>query len=143
MFEIPRCSYKSEKQTFVCRPKEAIRSSERLNRTFAKTKMKHHWRASHVFVLLCAFSLCVEIVSCGTSFLSPAQKPQGQRERRPPRTSRRDAGDPEISVLREDGKFMVSAPFELGMSLSEAEYEKYGPVLQKIVVNLLSNSPFE
>ncbi len=33
-------------------------------------------RASHMFLLLCALSLCVESVSGGTSFLSPAQKPQ-------------------------------------------------------------------
>lgn len=36
----------------------------------------------------------------------------------------------------------MSAPFELSVSLSEAEYEKYGPVLQKVLVNLLSDSPF-
>lgn len=35
----------------------------------------------------------------------------------------------------------MSAPFELSVSLSEAEYEKYGPVLQKVLVNLLSDSP--
>ncbi len=35
----------------------------------------------------------------------------------------------------------MSAPFELAVSLSEAEYEKYGPVLQKVLVNLLSDSP--
>lgn len=36
----------------------------------------------------------------------------------------------------------MSAPFKLSVSLSEAEYEKYGPVLQKVLVNLLSDSPF-
>lgn len=36
----------------------------------------------------------------------------------------------------------MSAPFQLSVSLSEAEYEKYGPVLQKVLVNLLSDSPF-
>lgn len=35
----------------------------------------------------------------------------------------------------------MSSPFELSVSLSEAEYEKYGPVLQKVLVNLLSDSP--
>ncbi|XP_016124332.1 ghrelin-like [Sinocyclocheilus grahami] len=94
--------------------------------------------ASHMFLLLCALSLCVESVRGGTSFLSPAQKPQG---RRPPRVGRRDAAEPEIPVIKENDQFMASTPFEL--SLSEAEYEKYGPVLQKILVNLLSDFPLE
>nr|AEV45801.1 preproghrelin [Schizothorax davidi]AWB11399.1 Ghrelin [Schizothorax richardsonii] len=97
-------------------------------------------RASHMFLLLCALSLCVESVRGGTSFLSPAQKPQG---RRPPRVGRRDVAEPEIPVIKEDDQFMMSAPFELSVSLSEAEYEKYGPVLQKVLVNLLSDSPLE
>jgi len=33
-------------------------------------------RASHIFLLLCALSLCLESVRGGTSFLSPDQKPQ-------------------------------------------------------------------
>lgn len=36
----------------------------------------------------------------------------------------------------------MSAPFQLSVSLSEAEYEKYGHVLQKVLANLLSDSPF-
>ncbi|KAG1942654.1 ghrelin/obestatin prepropeptide [Pimephales promelas] len=97
-------------------------------------------RASHIFLLLCALSLCLESVRGGTSFLSPDQKPQG---RRPPRVGRRDAAESEIPVIKEDDQFMMSAPFQLSVSLSEAEYEKYGPVLQKVLVNLLSDSPFE
>uniref|UniRef100_A0A671R1T2 Ghrelin n=2 Tax=Sinocyclocheilus anshuiensis TaxID=1608454 RepID=A0A671R1T2_9TELE len=97
-------------------------------------------RASHMFLLLCALSLCVESVSGGTSFLSPTQKPQG---RRPPRVGRRDVAEPEIPVIKEDDQFMMSAPFELSVSLSGAEYEKYGPVLQKVLVDLLSDYPLE
>nr|ACX47455.1 proghrelin [Danio rerio] len=98
-------------------------------------------RASSMFLLLCvSLSLCLESVSGGTSFLSPTQKPQG---RRPPRVGRREAADPEIPVIKEDDRFMMS------MSLSEAEYEKYGPVLQNLLSapfeleNLLRDSPFE
>ncbi|XP_055069385.1 appetite-regulating hormone [Misgurnus anguillicaudatus] len=106
--------------------------------------MPHHCRASNMFVLLCAFSLCVECVSGGTSFLSPPQKPpKGRGERRPPRVGIRDADEPEIPIFREDDQIMMSAPFDLTMSLSEAEYEKYGPVLQNILVDLLSHSPLE
>ncbi|XP_016314450.1 ghrelin-like [Sinocyclocheilus anshuiensis] len=96
--------------------------------------------AIHMFLLLCALSLCVESVIGGTSFLSPAQKPQG---RRPPWVGRRDAAEPEIPVIKEDDQPMGSTPFEPSMSLSEAEYEKYGPVLQKVLVNLLSDFPLE
>ncbi|NP_001077341.1 appetite-regulating hormone precursor [Danio rerio] len=98
-------------------------------------------RASSMFLLLCvSLSLCLESVSGGTSFLSPTQKPQG---RRPPRVGRREAADPEIPVIKEDDRFMMSAPFELSMSLSEAEYEKYGPVLQNLLEDLLRDSSFE
>ncbi|XP_056316252.1 ghrelin/obestatin prepropeptide [Danio aesculapii] len=98
-------------------------------------------RASSMFLLLCvSLSLCLESVSGGTSFLSPTQKPQG---RRPPRVGRREAAESEIPVIKEDDRFMMSAPFELSMSLSEAEYEKYGPVLQNLLENLLRDSPFE
>lgn len=38
--------------------------------------MPLHCRASHMFLLICALSLCLESVRGGTSFLSPAQKPQ-------------------------------------------------------------------
>ncbi|XP_018927283.1 ghrelin-like [Cyprinus carpio] len=96
--------------------------------------------ASNMFLLLCALCLCVESVRGGTSFLSPAQKPQG---RRPSHVGRRDAAEPEIPVIKEDDQFMVSAPFQLSVSLSEAEYEKYKPVLQKVLVNLLSDFPLE
>ncbi|XP_051985683.1 ghrelin-like [Xyrauchen texanus] len=102
--------------------------------------MPMHCRASHMFLLLCALSLCVEFVRGGTSFLSPAQKPQ---VRRPPRVGRRDVAEPEIPVLKEGDQFMVSAPFELAVALSEAEYETYGPVLQKVLVNVLSHSSVE
>ncbi|XP_051568628.1 ghrelin-like [Myxocyprinus asiaticus] len=105
--------------------------------------MPLHCRAIHVFLFLCALSLCVDFVRGGTSFLSPAQKPQGRGDRRPPRVGRRDAAEPEIPVLKEGDQFMVSAPFELAMSLSEAEYKAYGPVLQKVLVNFLSHSPVE
>ncbi|XP_059417069.1 ghrelin-like [Carassius carassius] len=92
------------------------------------------------FLLLCALSLCVESVRGGTSFLSPAQKPQG---RRPSWVGRRDAAEPEIPMIREDDQFKVSAPFDLSVSLSKAENEKYGPELQKVLVNLLSDFPLE
>ncbi|XP_052455871.1 ghrelin [Carassius gibelio] len=97
--------------------------------------------ATHMFLFLCALSLCVESVRGGTSFLSPAQKPQ--QGRRPSWVGRRDAAEPEISAIKEDDQFKVSAPFDLSVSLSEAEYEKYGPVLQKVLVDLLSDFPLE
>ncbi|KAL6457948.1 hypothetical protein MHYP_G00331780 [Metynnis hypsauchen] len=98
-------------------------------------------RAGHAILLLCALSLWAECVMCGSSFLSPSQKPQGRGDRKPPRLGRRAAADLEIPIPLEDNHFMMSAPFQLGVSLTEEEYEEYGPMLQKILLNVLSDTP--
>ncbi|XP_056130662.1 ghrelin/obestatin prepropeptide isoform X4 [Lampris incognitus] len=63
-----------------------------------------------VLLLLCCVALCWELVKGGSSFLSPAHKPQ------------------------------VSAPFGTGIALTEDEFEEYGQVLQKILQHLLGNT---
>lgn len=35
----------------------------------------------------------------------------------------------------------VSAPFQLAVSLSDAEYEDYGPVLQRMLLDVLGDPP--
>ncbi|KAG9277170.1 ghrelin isoform X1 [Astyanax mexicanus] len=97
-------------------------------------------RAGHVILLLFALSLWAECVTCGSSFLSPTQKPQGRGDRKPPRVGRRAAAEIDVPSL-EDNRLMMSAPFQLGFSLSEGEYEEYGPVLQRILLDVLGDAP--
>lgn len=59
-------------------------------------------RASHMFLLLCALSLCVESVRGGTSFLSPAQKPQ-------------------VSVCQVDVLYVWSKPMHVNLSRSKLQ----------------------
>ncbi|KAI4892778.1 hypothetical protein NFI96_032337 [Prochilodus magdalenae] len=98
-------------------------------------------RAGHVILLMVALSLWAECVMCGSSFLSPTQKPQvGRGDRKPPRVGPRAAAELEFPPPLEDNHFMMSAPFQLGVSLTEEEYEEYGPVLQKILLNVLGDT---
>ncbi|XP_030634320.1 appetite-regulating hormone [Chanos chanos] len=97
-------------------------------------------RAGHMILVLCAMALWVESVRGGSSFLSPAQKPQGKGGRASPRVGRRDATQPETPLLQ-DNQITVSAPFELGISMSEAEFEEYGPVLRRILFDVLGDAP--
>ncbi|XP_072540590.1 appetite-regulating hormone [Salminus brasiliensis] len=98
-------------------------------------------RAGHAIVLLFALSLLAECVMCGSSFLSPTQKPQGRGDRKPPRVGRRAAAELEGPPPLEDNRFMISTPFQLGVSLSEGEYEEYGPVLKRILQDVLGDTP--
>ncbi|XP_076870674.1 appetite-regulating hormone [Brachyhypopomus gauderio] len=99
------------------------------------------YRASHVVLLLCALSLWAKYVLCGSSFLSPTQKPQGHGDRKQPRMGRR--AEPDVPLLPVDPHIVLSTPFQVGVSLSDAEYEKYGPVLQMILMDVLDVPPLE
>ncbi|XP_058259049.1 ghrelin/obestatin prepropeptide isoform X2 [Hemibagrus wyckioides] len=100
--------------------------------------MLAHRRIGYVMLFLCAVSFWAETAMCGSSFLSPTQRPQSRGDRKPPRVGRRTAVDLEPPLHPED-KIMVSAPFQLAMSLSETEYEDYGPVLQKMLLDILGD----
>ncbi|KAI5621003.1 ghrelin/obestatin prepropeptide precursor [Silurus asotus] len=102
--------------------------------------MLGHSRISHVLLLLCAFTLWAETVMCGSSFLSPSQRPQNRGDRKPPRVGRRTAVELEPPLPTEE-KIMASAPFQLAVSLSETEYEEYGPVLHKMLLDVLGDPP--
>ncbi|XP_066522567.1 ghrelin/obestatin prepropeptide [Hoplias malabaricus] len=102
--------------------------------------MPHHSCAGHIILLLFMLSLWTECVMCGSSFLSPTQKPQRQ-DRKPPRVGRRALAEFEVPLPSEDNRFMMSAPFHLGLSLNDDEYEEYGTVLQKILLDVLGDSP--
>ncbi|XP_062321383.1 ghrelin/obestatin prepropeptide [Osmerus eperlanus] len=96
-----------------------------------------------MLLLLCCLSLCCKSASAGTSFLSPSQKPPGKGK--PPTVGRRAVE--EFSELFEDhqpqkdGHKTVTVPFEMGVHLSQAEYEEYGMVLQKILQEVLGDDP--
>uniref|UniRef100_A0AB38ZLM6 Ghrelin n=1 Tax=Heteropneustes fossilis TaxID=93621 RepID=A0AB38ZLM6_HETFO len=100
--------------------------------------MLHQGRICHVILLLCTLSLWTETVMCGTSFLSPGQRPQNRGDRKPPRVGRMIAPELEPPLPSQD-KMMVSAPFQLAVSLTDTEYEDYGPVLQKILLDVLGD----
>uniref|UniRef100_A0A4W4F8V3 Motilin/ghrelin-associated peptide domain-containing protein n=1 Tax=Electrophorus electricus TaxID=8005 RepID=A0A4W4F8V3_ELEEL len=91
----------------------------------------------HAVLLLCALSLWAKCVLCGSSFLSPTQKPQGHGDRKQPRVGR--GAGPEVPLLPEDHHIMLSTPLQVGLSLSDAEYEKYGTALQRILMDVLGD----
>ncbi|XP_031423948.1 ghrelin/obestatin prepropeptide [Clupea harengus] len=95
-------------------------------------------RASHMIVLVCTLALLMETVRGGSSFLSPAQRPQqGKGDRKTPRVGRRDAAQPDSP--QEDAHFLASPPFRLGVTMTEAEFEEHGSALQKILDNILGD----
>ncbi|XP_060723421.1 ghrelin-like [Tachysurus vachellii] len=102
--------------------------------------MLGHRRIGYMILLLYAVSFWAETAMCGSSFLSPAQKPQGRGDRKPPRVGRRTAAELEPTLHSED-KIMVSAPFQLAVSLSDTQYEDYGPVLQRMLLDVLGGDP--
>ncbi|KAI5109497.1 ghrelin/obestatin prepropeptide precursor [Silurus meridionalis] len=61
-------------------------------------------------------------------------------DRKPPRVGRRTAVELEPPLPTEE-KIMASAPFQLAVSLSETEYEEYGPVLHKMLLDVLGDPP--
>ncbi|XP_056130659.1 ghrelin/obestatin prepropeptide isoform X2 [Lampris incognitus] len=89
-----------------------------------------------VLLLLCCVALCWELVKGGSSFLSPAHKPQGKGK---PSRAGRQAFE-EYVQPGEDNDVTVSAPFGTGIALTEDEFEEYGQVLQKILQHLLGNT---
>ncbi|KAL2091098.1 hypothetical protein ACEWY4_013361 [Coilia grayii] len=93
-------------------------------------------RASRMIVLVCSVVLLMETVTAGSSFLSPAQKPQGKGK--PPRVGRRDVAPQETP--QEDVHSLVSPPFRLGMTMTAAEYEEHGPALQRILDTILGDT---
>ncbi|GAA6070086.1 ghrelin/obestatin prepropeptide, partial [Tachysurus ichikawai] len=64
----------------------------------------------------------------------------GRGDRKPPRVGRRTAAELEPTLHSED-KIMVSAPFQLAVSLSDTQYEDYGPVLQRMLLDVLGGDP--
>nr|XP_020463567.1 ghrelin-like [Monopterus albus]AGB34167.1 ghrelin [Monopterus albus] len=86
--------------------------------------------------LLCSLTLWCKTTSAGSSFLSPSQKPQNKGK-----SSRfgRQVTE-ESSQLPEDDHITISAPFEIGITMTERDFEQYSMVLQEIIQHLLGNA---
>ncbi|XP_015202865.1 appetite-regulating hormone [Lepisosteus oculatus] len=104
-----------------------------------------------VFLLICILVSAVEDVGAGSSFLSPSQKPQAKPVRKPinNKVGRRDS-EAAMDILEsqlyeeEDSKeIMFHTPFQIGIAMSEAEYQEYGHVLQRIMEGILADNATE
>ncbi|XP_048111843.1 ghrelin/obestatin prepropeptide isoform X1 [Alosa alosa] len=98
-------------------------------------------RASRMIMLVCTLALLMETVRGGSSFLSPTQKPPGKGDRKPPRLGRRVAVQPDTP--QEYGHTLVSPPFQLGLTLTEAEFAEHGSALQRILDSILGDTASE
>ncbi|XP_036388695.1 ghrelin/obestatin prepropeptide [Megalops cyprinoides] len=98
-------------------------------------------------LLVCVLALWTDSVQAGSSFLSPSQKPQGKMDKKPPRVGRRDSDGilnlfESRSYEEEDGKHVTfNTPFEIAITMTEGEFHHYGEVLQKIMQDLLVDTP--
>ncbi|XP_056293268.1 ghrelin/obestatin prepropeptide [Pseudoliparis swirei] len=80
-------------------------------------------------VLLCSLALWCKSTSAGSSFLSPSQKPQNKGKS--PRVGRQVMEEP--SEPAEDNPITISAPFDVGFTVREQDFERCGAVLQDII----------
>ncbi|KAM8756450.1 ghrelin/obestatin prepropeptide isoform X1 [Acanthopagrus latus] len=87
--------------------------------------------------LFCSLTLWCKSTSAGSSFLSPSQKPQNRGKSS--RVGRQVMQEPQQPT---DDKHItqISAPFEIGISMTEEDYDEYGVVLQEIIQRLLGGT---
>uniref|UniRef100_A0A668AFD9 Motilin/ghrelin-associated peptide domain-containing protein n=1 Tax=Myripristis murdjan TaxID=586833 RepID=A0A668AFD9_9TELE len=90
-------------------------------------------------LLLCSLVLWCKSTSAGSSFLSPSQKPQSKGKS--PRAGRQAME--ELDQPHEGNHITISAPFEIGVTMREEDFEEYGVTLQKILQHLLENAADE
>ncbi|RXM97126.1 Ghrelin [Acipenser ruthenus] len=100
------------------------------------------------FLFICILALGTEHVDAGSSFLSPAGSKQlGKPVKKPaePKMTRRDS-ESMVEILEGqfhdigDNKIQFSAPFEIGISMSESQYQEYGHLLQKLTEDILADN---
>ncbi|XP_061115073.1 ghrelin/obestatin prepropeptide [Conger conger] len=103
---------------------------------------------AYSILLLCILSLWMDSVQAGSSFLSPSQKPQG-KDKKPPRVGRRDSEGildwfTKAPFQDEDIRHITfNTPFDIGISMTEQQYQQYGELMQKIMQDLLMDAPAE
>ncbi|KAJ0068433.1 hypothetical protein NL108_008376 [Boleophthalmus pectinirostris] len=91
-----------------------------------------------VAFLLCSLTAWCKMASAGSSYLSPSHKPQMRVKSRVGRQTGEGPGQPTA-----DNDFQISAPFELGFTFNEHDFENYGAtteILQRILKNLLGEA---
>ncbi|XP_054834625.1 appetite-regulating hormone [Eublepharis macularius] len=96
------------------------------------------------------FLLWPETTIAGSSFLSPEQPKTQQRKASPkPATKlhRRDA-EAILDVHSIEGdtneiQIKLSVPFEIGMKISEEQYDKYGQIMEKLLEDILTEDTKE
>ncbi|XP_022601175.1 ghrelin-like [Seriola dumerili] len=86
--------------------------------------------------LLCSLTLWCKSTSAGSSYLSPSQKPQNRGKS--PRVGRQVMEEP--GQPTEDNHITVSAPFEIGITMTAEDFEEYGVMLQEFIQRLLGNT---
>ncbi|XP_061478024.1 appetite-regulating hormone isoform X2 [Rhineura floridana] len=94
-------------------------------------------------LLIC--SLWIETTIAGSSFLSPEQPITQRKVPSKPTTKfhRRDAEaflDVHGSEIERDSnkiEIKFTVPFEIGMKISEEQYKDYGPILEKLLEDIL------
>ncbi|XP_070759160.1 appetite-regulating hormone [Enoplosus armatus] len=86
--------------------------------------------------LLCSLTLWCKSTSAGSSFLSPSHKPPNKGK--PSRVGRQVMEEP--SQPTEDNHITISAPFEIGVTMSGEDFEEYSAALQEIIKRLLGDT---
>ncbi|KAF3689792.1 Ghrelin Ghrelin-23 Ghrelin-24 Precursor [Channa argus] len=89
-----------------------------------------------VFFVLCSVTLWCKSARAGSSFLSPSQKPQNKGKSY--RVGRQIMEEP--SPPTEGNHITLSAPFEIGITMREEDFEEYVAELQEIIQGLLGNT---
>ncbi|KAJ8408154.1 hypothetical protein AAFF_G00263820 [Aldrovandia affinis] len=101
---------------------------------------------AHGMLLVCLLALWTDTALAGSSFLSPSQKPQG-KEKKPPRVGRRgaegilDLFERHPSEMEENKRITFKTPFEIGITMTEQEFQQYGEVLQRFMQDVLMDAP--
>ncbi|XP_076598088.1 appetite-regulating hormone [Chaetodon auriga] len=86
--------------------------------------------------LLCSLALWCKSTSAGSSFLSPSLKPQNRGKSS--RVGRQVMEEP--SPPTEDHHITITAPFEIGVTMKEEDFEEYAEALQAIIQRLLGST---
>ncbi|XP_035237098.1 ghrelin/obestatin prepropeptide [Anguilla rostrata] len=108
--------------------------------------MRQMKRTAYSILLVCVLALWMDSVQAGSSFLSPSQRPQG-KDKKPPRVGRRDSDGILDLFMRpplqdEDIRHITfNTPFEIGITMTEELFQQYGEVMQKIMQDLLMDTP--
>ncbi|XP_060094264.1 appetite-regulating hormone [Heteronotia binoei] len=102
-----------------------------------------------VLATILVFLLWPESTTAGSSFLSPEQ-PKTQQRKPPPKPAKLHGRDARavLDVHRTEGdtneiQIKFNVPFEIGMKVSEEQYDKYGQILDQFLEDVLTEDSKE